>query len=379
MSRLAILDTNGDPRFQGWQGTPPTNPDPDPPPPDPPAPGSFTHGSQIFRNNVGRPDGYYPGDTRTPLTSFSATFAGKTYTSADSGAVVNNAHFTNNVQVAAGVTSLTFKYCLFDGPQSDVGGKYLFTNQGTAVITFEDCSFAGRYGHGKTIYQQGAGGLKFKRCALMGSEDIIHFGPGSSRPANDQPFPSYSCQDFTGAALILEECWIGDGVRYASGHIDCIQFDTRDGIRVGNMVMTRCKAEAYSINSPAGPRASQGDPTNPANAVFIASHGATDGVHGYYGLYDCQIDGGNITVNAGDAPTPLIMAVRGCKVGRDTTFVHGGNTCMGGSRYGTGIAGTGGYRSDNTWLSTGTYVKMGNGGSIPATYNPVTAGDPVNL
>lgn len=377
MSRLAILDTNGDPRFQGWQGTPPTNPDPDPPPPDPPAPGSFTHGSQIFRNNVGRPDGYYLGDTRTPLTSFAATFAGKTYTPSDSGAVVNNAHFTNNVTCNA--DNITFKYCLFEAPPSDVGGKYLFTND-TGRVRFEDCTFVGRYGHGKTLYQRSTGGLWFRRCLVLGSEDIIHAGPGSGG-TGPQPWPDEACADFTGARIVIEESFLGDGVRYSSGHIDCIQFDTRDNIRVGNLIVRRSKLLADSINSPDGPRASQGDPTNPANGAVVLTHGSTPGVLGYFSLEDSVLDGGNLTLNASppDGPAPLIMAIRDCKVGHDTDFTHGGFVdCRAISRYGSGMTGTGGFRSGNTWLASGTYAQISGGSSPSPNYYPIVAGDPVD-
>lgn len=377
MSRLAILDTNGDPRFQGWQGTPPTNPDPDPPPPDPPAPGSFTHGSEIFRNNVGRPDGYYPGDTRTPLTSFAATFAGKTYTPSDSGAVVNNVHFTNNVTCNA--DNITFKYCLFEAPPSDVGGKYLFTND-TGRVRFEDCTFVGRYGHGKTLYQRSTGGLWFRRCLVLGSEDIIHAGPGSGG-TGPQPWPDEACADFTGARIVIEESFLGDGVRYSSGHIDCIQFDTRDNIRVGNLIVRRSKLLADSINSPDGPRASQGDPTNPANGAVVLTHGSTPGVLGYFSLEDSVLDGGNLTLNASppDGPAPLIMAIRDCKVGHDTNFTHGGFVdCRAISRYGSGMTGTGGFRSGNTWLASGTYAQISGGSSPSPNYYPIVAGDPVD-
>lgn len=371
MPLLKILGPDGQGRL-GWQSPPPTGPTD--PPPDPP--GSFTHGTQIFRNNIGRP-GHFAGDTRTALAT-PTTIAGRTYTSADSNSTVTNVRFTNNVVIASGCTDITFKYCWFDGPASDLGGKYLVRNQGGRVY-FEDCSVFGRYGHGKSLFQEGTGGMWFKRCYLGGSEDIIHAGSGSGG-TGPQPWATVTCPDFTGARIIVDDSFMGDGVRYSSGHIDGCQFDT-NGPRVGNAIFRRCKMFADSVNSPSSPPTTLGDPTNPANAVFIATHGSTPGTHGYYGIYDCQIDGGNITVNWSppDGPAPLIMAVRGCKVGHDSTFTHGGNTCVAISRYGTGIAGTSSYRSDNTWLSTGTYALISGGATPNPTYPSITAGSPVNI
>jgi hypothetical protein len=376
MARFALLDALGDPIYRGLAGEPPANPDPDPPPPDPPAPGSFTHGSQIFRNNVGRPDGFYAGDTRTALSSFSATLAGATFTSADNNAVVNNVHFTNNV--ACNADNITFKYCLFEAPASDVGGKYLFTND-TGRVRFEDCTFVGRYGHGKTVYQRSTGGLWFRRCLILGSEDIIHAGSGSGG-SGPQPYPTEACTDFTGARIVIEECFLGDGVRYSSGHIDCIQFDT-NGPRVGNLIVRRSKLLADSINSPSGPRASTGDPTNPANGCLVLTHGTTPGVLGYFSIEDSVVDGGNLTINASppDGPAPLIMAIRNCKVGHDANFTSGGHTdCRAISRYGSGMSGTSSYRSGNTWLASGTYAQISGGASPTPNYYTIVAGDPVD-
>lgn len=370
--RSAILGPDGRALYLGWQGKPVVTDPPDEPPP----PGIFTHGTQVRRNNVGRSGAYYAGDVRAPLAA-PTEVAGRNYTTADSNSTVTNVKFTNNVVNNADL--ITFVQCEFGAPASDAGGKYLFTNDAGRVI-FDRCTFFGRYGHGKTLYQRGRGGMWFKQSLIAGSEDIVHAGPGSGGNAT-QPWPTYAVPDFTGAQLIFEECFLGDGVRYASGHIDGVQFDTRDAIRVGNAAFVRCKMLAHSVNSPAGPPSAQGDPNNPANAAFIATHGATPGVHGWYGIYDSQLDGGNYTVNATppDGPAPQIMAMRGNKVGHDVNFTHAGQSCMGGSRFGTGMTGGGAYRSNNTWLRDGKYVVMGGGSTPVPTFYDVLEGQPVNV
>ena len=373
LARVGIIRPPGLAVFQGWQ-SPGVITDPGGDPPDPP--GVFTHGSQVFRYNVGRPDGFYGGaDTRSVLSA-PTVINGRSYTTADSNSTVTNVRFTSNVVCNA--DNITFKFCIFDGPVSDAGGKYLFTND-TGRVYFDDCTFVGRYGHGKTLYQRSRGGMWLKRCLVLGSEDIYHAGRGSG--GNPQPWPNEACADFTGARLIIEDSFLGDGVRYADGHIDVIQFDTSEGLRVGNMIVRRSKLLAYSINSPSGPRSAQGSPTNPANGAVMLTHGTTSGVLGYFSLEKCQLDGGNVTINANppDGPAAQIMAVRDCTFGADGTFTHGGNTCMGGSRYGTGIAGDGAYRSNNTWAATGTYAKFGGGTNPNPTYHSVTQGAPVNL
>ena len=361
MSRLAILDAAGDARFIGWQGTPPPPPDPDPP-------GVFTHGDQIFRYNIGRPDGFYPEDTRTTIGAPTVR-NGATFTSANSNSVVENVRFTNNVVVDVGCTNITFRYCLFDPPVTTNGGQYAFRKNGTGRVFVEDSTFLGKHAGGKTIYNSNPGGIWFKRCLMLGSRDIVHCGPGAV--GTPMPFPEATCTDFSGARMVLEDCFVGDGIRYAGGHVDCFQWDS-DG---GDMIIKRSKLQSYSMNHPDVPRTAIGVPTNPGNACWIGSYGANVGQLGRFSLEKCVMDGGNLAINGSppDGPDPLILAVRDCKFGSDGSFTFEGNPYVGVYRYGTGV-GDATHASNNTWKNTGNVLRLAG----PSAH-PTTAGSAVNL
>lgn len=360
--RLGILDANGDARFVPWQTGPIPPPDPDPP-------GQFTHGSQIHRWNIGRPDGYYPEDTRTVLAA-PIVRGGTTFTAADSDSVIENVRFTGNVAIRGGCDNILFRYCMFDPPYVSPGnGQYGVRNwDGGGRAYFEDCTFVGKYGRGKTILLQGSGGMWFKRCLMLGSEDIIHAGQASG----PQPWPDYVADDFVGARIICEDCWIGDGARAPDGHVDCVQWDENGG----DAVLRRCRLVSYSIVTPAIPRDAQGNPTLPGNGAVLLTYNQGAGQLGRFGLYDCAIDGGNFGLNLRppDGPEPLIAAVRRCTFGAESPFMFNGDTYVGCFRYGPLLGGT--HLSANTWGVTGDVLILGQGSTNP-TARTVTAGQAI--
>lgn len=359
MARLGILDANGDPRYSGWQ-TGPLTPDPDPP-------GEFTHGDQVFRWNVGRPDGFYPEDTRTPLSA--PTDVGFTvYTSGDSDSVIENVRFTSNVRVEQGCDNIRFRYCIFDPPANESGGQYAFRNHnGGGRVYLDDCTFVGKYGKGKTILLQGSGGIWMKRCLALGSEDVIHVGGASGA----QPWPTYGCDDFVGARFIAEDCFIGDGVRLSGGHVDCFQWDNNGG----NAIFKRCKMLSYSMVYPEVPRAVEGDPLLPGNGSVLLTYGASPIQLQNFSWEDCRFDGGNFGLNLSppDGPAPLIAAVRRCHFGAEAPVTFEGDQYVSVFRYGAVRGGT--HKSDNTWAATGDVLYLGGGGT--PTIVGVTEGQPI--
>ena len=362
MARLGILGPDGEARFVGWQ-TPPL------PPPDPDPPGTFTHGSQIRRWNVGRPDGFYPQDTRTVIAAPTVQ-GGTTFGPNDSGRVIENVRFTSNVVIGSGCDNIRFRYCEFDPPASESSGQYTIRlASGAGRVYMDDSNVIGKNARGKSIYLQGTGGIWFRHCLLMGSEDVIHAGPGAA--GTPMPWPDYVCEDFTGARIIAEDCWLGDGSRHTAGHVDVFQWDENGG----DAVFVRCRMESYSITWPDLPRTHTGTPWVPGNGSVLLTYNQGNGQLGRFGMYDCSFDGGNYTLNLnpGDGPTPLIAAVRRCTFGAEEPFMYEGDEYVGCVRYGPRRGGT--HLSGNTWGVTGNILRLGGGGA--PTVIAVTAGDPI--
>lgn len=360
VSRFGILGPDGEPYYSGWQ-TGPVAPEPDPP-------GIFTKGHQVRRYNVGRPDGFYDQDGRTPLQA--PTNQGFTsYGAGDDGRVVENVRFISNVRFTAPI-DITFRYCFFDSPAGTTG--YAIQNNGGARVVVEDSTSAGKYGRGKTWLLQGAGGgFWFKRCLLLGSEDVIH-----STSAGTMAWPTYVGEDFTGARIIAEDCWIGDGVRATDGHVDVFQQDSHGG----DVIFKRCNFQSYSMNSPSAPRTSQGDPLNPGNGCVLLTYGNSGTFLTKFGFYDCHFDGGNYAISAAppDGPAPQVCAIRRCTFGAtDPAVSYNGDTYRGVYRFGTIRGGTA--KTDNSWYwagstpgQAGNVLILGNKGN--PTAHAVTAG-----
>lgn len=344
-----------------------TIPDPPPPNPEPDPPLTFTHGDEIFRWNVGFPNGYYPEDTRTPIAN-PIDQPATNFSSANNGLVIENVRFTGKVKID-GAATITFRYCIFDPPASDSSGQYGFQliNGGTAIV--EDSTFIGKFSRGKTIYLTGTGGLWLKRCLVQGSQDVVH----CTADGTTQTWPTYEAVNFTGARFIAEDCWFGDAVRGPGGHVDNFQWDNQGG----NAVLKRCKLLCYSVVLPDLPPEHEGNPLDIGNFAVGLTYGSTPGVLKKFSLESCRFDGGNNTLGVsgdGGADVPELMAIHNCHWGTDEPFLFESNTYVGIYRYNPILGGT--HFSNNTWAVTGNVLRVGVAGSTP-TVVAVTSGQAV--
>jgi hypothetical protein len=280
-------------------------------PPAPPAPVGNTGiaTAQFTAFPAGSRDSLVPGAYR-PSASTTGVLPGSTFVITSTHTPVSNTTYTNldvrnNVLPGATVGNVTYKNCIFRGPNTppaSASSLYTMFRPHLRSFVFEDCTFLPQLPDYRWNGLQGYG-FTLRRCDISNLVDCVEvFNSNPGLWTDGVTLLTDAPSD-----VIVEQCYFHDQAFFLYGtggngsggettsngsHSDGIQWEGTTGLTVRYNYFTGQLAPAYQPNYYGA--------TNTNSAMMIKPDaGAISGAD----IHDNWFSGGAVTINIADAPT----------------------------------------------------------------------------